>query len=230
MVIFSLFLPLLNLSALKTPCGSQFGFSTQEIKPNFLVTPSPTQHHSFFRNVPTLFSNRADGIWLTDIFLTVAVTSARLLKRPSWLSKRPSWLSKRPSWLSNVLHRQQFFRWISLTQSTFLLPSLHHLYWTIPFKSGCIHIKSSLYAYWAFHSHFFYEFASVFILFHFCWFLSKWVRKHGEPPKEAKLADNKFVSVTAGCLTSKDELFIMKFPSIPACESYHPAVQYITEL
>ena len=110
------------------------------------------------------------------------------------------------------------------------LTSLHHLYWTIPFKSGCIHIKSSLYAYWAFHSHFFYEFASVFILFHFCWFLSKWVRKHGEPPKEAKLADNKVVSVTAGCLTSKDELLIMKFPSIPACESYHPAVQYITEL
>ena len=79
-------------------------------------------------------------------------------------------------------------------------------------------------------SHFFYEFAPVFILFHFCWFLSKWVRKHGEPPKEAKLADNKFVSVTAGCLTSKDELLIMKFSSIPACESYHPAEQYITEL
>ena len=114
MVIFSLFLPLLNLSALKTPCGSQFAFSTQEIKPNFLVTPSPTQHHSFFRNVPTLFSNHADGIWLTDIFLTVAVTSARL-------SKLPSWLSKRPSWLSNVLHRQQFF-------DEFLLPSLHSSY------------------------------------------------------------------------------------------------------
>ena len=121
MVIFSLFLPLLNLSALKTPCGSQFAFSTQEIKPNFLVTPSPTQHHSFFRKVPTLFSNHADGIWLTYIFLTVAVTSARLLKRPSWLSKRPSWLSKRPSWLSNVLHRQQFF-------DEFLSPSLHSSY------------------------------------------------------------------------------------------------------
>ena len=223
MVIFSLFLPLLNLSALKTPCGSQFAFSTQEIKPNFLVTPSPTQHHSFFRNVPTLFSNHADGIWLTDIFLTVAVTSARL-------SKLPSWLSKRPSWLSNVLHRQQFF-------DEFLLPSLHSSYPVFIISTELSLLKVDAYISsplstltGPFILIFFYEFASVFILFHFCWFLSKWVRKHGEPPKEAKLADNKVVSVTAGCLTSKDELLIMKFPSIPACESYHPAVQYITEL
>ena len=35
--------------------GGQFTLSTQLIKPNYLVIHPPTQHHSFFRNLPPLF-------------------------------------------------------------------------------------------------------------------------------------------------------------------------------
>ena len=34
--------------------GGQFTLSTQLIKPNYLVILPPTQHHSFFRNLPPL--------------------------------------------------------------------------------------------------------------------------------------------------------------------------------
>ena len=33
--------------------GGQFTLSTQLIKPNYLVILPPTQHHSFFRNLPS---------------------------------------------------------------------------------------------------------------------------------------------------------------------------------
>ena len=35
--------------------GGQFTLSTQLIKPNYLVLLPPTQHHSFFRNLPPLY-------------------------------------------------------------------------------------------------------------------------------------------------------------------------------
>ena len=35
--------------------GGQFALSTQIIKPNYLVIPPPSQHHSFFRNLPACF-------------------------------------------------------------------------------------------------------------------------------------------------------------------------------
>ena len=43
----------LETSAFESLCGGQFTLSTQLIKPNYLVLLSPTQHHSFFRNLPT---------------------------------------------------------------------------------------------------------------------------------------------------------------------------------
>ena len=38
----------LEKSAFESPYGGQFTLSTQLIKPNYLVTLPPTQHHSFF--------------------------------------------------------------------------------------------------------------------------------------------------------------------------------------
>ena len=82
--------------------------------------------------------------------------------------KRPSWLSKRPSWLSNVLHRQQFF-------DEFLLPSLHSSYPVFIISTELSLLKVDAYISsplstltGPFILIFFYEFASVFILFHFC--------------------------------------------------------------
>ena len=37
--------------------GGQFTLSTQSVKPNYLVILPPTQHHSFFRNLPPLCLN-----------------------------------------------------------------------------------------------------------------------------------------------------------------------------
>ena len=46
---------MLKTSAFESLCGGQFTSSTQLIKPNYLVILPPTQHHSFFRNLPPLF-------------------------------------------------------------------------------------------------------------------------------------------------------------------------------
>ena len=40
----------------ESPFGRQFTLSTQLIKPNYLVVVPPTQHHSFFRNLPPLLT------------------------------------------------------------------------------------------------------------------------------------------------------------------------------
>ena len=42
----------LETSAFESLYGGQFTLSTQLIKPNYLVILPPTQHHSFFRNLP----------------------------------------------------------------------------------------------------------------------------------------------------------------------------------
>ena len=44
----------LETSASESLYGGQFTLSTQLIKPNYLVILPPTQHHSFFRNLPPL--------------------------------------------------------------------------------------------------------------------------------------------------------------------------------
>ena len=41
--------------------GGQFTLSTQLIKPNYVVILPPTQHHSFFRNLPPL------SFWLSFV-------------------------------------------------------------------------------------------------------------------------------------------------------------------
>ena len=46
----------LEMSAFESLYGGQFTLSTQLIKPNYLVILPPTQHHSFFRNLPPLLS------------------------------------------------------------------------------------------------------------------------------------------------------------------------------
>ena len=45
----------LETSSAKYLYGGQFTLTTQFIKPNYLVILPPTQHHSFFRNLPPLF-------------------------------------------------------------------------------------------------------------------------------------------------------------------------------
>ena len=45
----------LETSASESLYGGQFNLSTQLIKPNYLVTLPPRQHHSFFRKLPPLF-------------------------------------------------------------------------------------------------------------------------------------------------------------------------------
>ena len=45
----------LETSASESLYGGQFTLSTQLIKPNYLVILPPTQHHSFFRNLPPLY-------------------------------------------------------------------------------------------------------------------------------------------------------------------------------
>ena len=45
----------LETSAFESLHGGQVTLSTQLIKPNYLVIRPPTQHHSFFRNLPPLF-------------------------------------------------------------------------------------------------------------------------------------------------------------------------------
>ena len=44
-------------SASESLYGGLFTLSTQSIKPNYLVILPPTQHHSFFRNLPPLYLN-----------------------------------------------------------------------------------------------------------------------------------------------------------------------------
>ena len=44
----------LETSAFESLYGGQFKLSAQLIKPNYLVILPPTQHHSFFRNLPPL--------------------------------------------------------------------------------------------------------------------------------------------------------------------------------
>ena len=45
----------LEKSASESLYSGQFTLSTRLIKPNYLVILLPTQHHSFFRNLPPLF-------------------------------------------------------------------------------------------------------------------------------------------------------------------------------
>ena len=45
----------LETSAFESLYGDQFTLSTQLIKPHYLVILPPTQHHSFFTNLPPLF-------------------------------------------------------------------------------------------------------------------------------------------------------------------------------
>ena len=45
----------LETSAFESLYGGQFTLSTQVIKPNYFVILPPTQHHSFFRNLPPVF-------------------------------------------------------------------------------------------------------------------------------------------------------------------------------
>ena len=44
----------LETSAFESLYGGQFALSTQLIKPNYFVILAPTQHHSFFKNLPPL--------------------------------------------------------------------------------------------------------------------------------------------------------------------------------
>ena len=44
----------LETSAFESLYGGSFTLSTQLIKPNYLVILPPTQHHSFFTNLPPL--------------------------------------------------------------------------------------------------------------------------------------------------------------------------------
>ena len=46
----------LETSAFESLYGGQFTLSTQLIKENYLVILPPTQHHSFFRNLPPLYT------------------------------------------------------------------------------------------------------------------------------------------------------------------------------
>ena len=48
--------------------------STQLIKPNYLVTFPPTQHHSFFRNLPPLFMMSVTIILLNILFAQLSLT------------------------------------------------------------------------------------------------------------------------------------------------------------
>ena len=48
----------LKTSASESLCGGQFTLLTQLIKSNCLVILPPTQHHSFFRNLPPLLQQR----------------------------------------------------------------------------------------------------------------------------------------------------------------------------
>ena len=45
----------LETSVFESLYGGQLTLSTQLIKPNYLVILPPTQHHSFFRNLPPLY-------------------------------------------------------------------------------------------------------------------------------------------------------------------------------
>ena len=51
----------LETSALENLYSGQFTLSTQLITPNYLVVPSLTQHHSFFRN-SSPFSSQVSGV------------------------------------------------------------------------------------------------------------------------------------------------------------------------
>ena len=62
----------LKTSALQTLYG-QFKLSTQPIKPNYLGIPTPpspltppTQHHSFFRNIPPSYFSLSDLTWIKE--------------------------------------------------------------------------------------------------------------------------------------------------------------------
>ena len=52
--------------------------STQLIKPNYLVILPPTQHHSFFRNLPPLFAYK---ICLPHLLVTSFLRGAPLLRK-----------------------------------------------------------------------------------------------------------------------------------------------------
>ena len=55
----------LETSAFECLYGGKLTLSTQLIKPNYLVILPPTQHHSFFRNLPPLYL-----LWVTVFYLS----------------------------------------------------------------------------------------------------------------------------------------------------------------
>ena len=63
----------LKTSASESLYDGQFTLSTQFIKPNYLVILPPTQHHSFFRNLPPLC------MVIFFIFLIIPVTCSNAL-------------------------------------------------------------------------------------------------------------------------------------------------------
>ena len=59
----------LETSASQSLYGGQFTLSTQLIKPNCLVILSPTQHHSFFRNLPPAYMYATqNGVHLSSLY------------------------------------------------------------------------------------------------------------------------------------------------------------------
>ena len=65
--------------ALETLYGGQFTLSTQLMKPNYPVILPPTQHHSFFRNLPPLLLNNESQI-ISTIFFTNFLSTWNFLK------------------------------------------------------------------------------------------------------------------------------------------------------
>ena len=92
----------LETSASESLYGGQFTLSTQLIKPNYLVILPPTQHHSFFRNLPPLFvsqkTNKSISVYrrkqrfisLTcskDVFLCQALNTRLNPKDIPWIQR-----------------------------------------------------------------------------------------------------------------------------------------------
>ena len=75
----------LETSASESLYGGQFKLSTQLIKPNYLVILPPTQHHSFFRNLPPLnYEHRPDLLELAHLYqdhsISLVVSSSRFME------------------------------------------------------------------------------------------------------------------------------------------------------
>ena len=90
----------LETSASESLYGGQFTLSTQLIKPNYLVILPPTQHHSFFRNLPplcvcTFLTLHWQLHWkFAPLYLLAArpavIQNQTNLKETSYLSREPA--------------------------------------------------------------------------------------------------------------------------------------------